>query len=315
MLPQASINGRNLIYPVGTHDYQKITGKPFNLNDYNNVAVYNYQGKLDLNDTIGYKDVFGPEETSLIKDLMGVKMYPDRWTKSIQLFREGGGKSAVFADYDGIGHEINDLIISDIVSHFIKSLGINNDVKANVVPVRTFSLSDGDVTLMEGATKQLKVIIEPSNATDKRLRWISSNPDVVSVDQLGLVKALKPGSAQISVITIDGGITGYCKFEVVASERFTDSQRLSMDKNKLVVGFGKGDRASAVTGKIILPTSGAQGSIISWKSMKPKIISNLGFVTRPTKGGGNVSVELVATLKIGNAVSTKSFKVIVLARK
>ena len=54
-----------------------------------------------------------------------------------------------------------------------------------------------------GSTLTLKATMTPSSSTDK-LTWTSSNKKVASVDKNGKVKALKKGTATITVKTTSG---------------------------------------------------------------------------------------------------------------
>ena len=72
--------------------------------------------------------------------------------------------------------------------------------------VRSYSPTAG-----EGRT----ATVSPESATDKSLTWSSSDPDVASVDENGLVTAHKPGTAVITVATGDGGFTASCTVTVV----------------------------------------------------------------------------------------------------
>lgn len=49
-----------------------------------------------------------------------------------------------------------------------------------------------------GATLQLNATVSPANATDKTVTWSSSNTDVASVNQNGLVTANNAGTAIIT---------------------------------------------------------------------------------------------------------------------
>lgn len=82
------------------------------------------------------------------------------------------------------------------------------------VSVEGVSLSSTFVTLEERETYQLTATIIPSDASDKRLTWTSSNDGVATVVN-GLVTAVLEGNATITVITSDGGYTATCSVEVV----------------------------------------------------------------------------------------------------
>ncbi len=50
----------------------------------------------------------------------------------------------------------------------------------------------------------LSVVILPEEATDKSIEWISSNPDIATVDSEGNVSILSLGEVLISALTKDG---------------------------------------------------------------------------------------------------------------
>ena len=60
------------------------------------------------------------------------------------------------------------------------------------------------VKLKDGAYSTLKVSINPSNATIKDVIWESSNPNIVAVDQNGVITRLGIGPSTITARTIDG---------------------------------------------------------------------------------------------------------------
>lgn len=60
------------------------------------------------------------------------------------------------------------------------------------------------------ATKQLKAVVYPTNATNKKVTWTSSNNDVATVDDTGHVTAVTVGEATITATTEDGGYTDTC---------------------------------------------------------------------------------------------------------
>lgn len=66
------------------------------------------------------------------------------------------------------------------------------------------SLDKSSMMLLTGSTRSLSATVTPSNATNKGVKWTSSDPDVLSVDTKGNIKALKPGVATITAATADG---------------------------------------------------------------------------------------------------------------
>ena len=70
-----------------------------------------------------------------------------------------------------------------------------------------------DVTELElevGQTAVLTATVLPEDATDKSVTWLSSAPEIVSVDEDGNVQGLAVGDAVITVTTTDGGKTAEC---------------------------------------------------------------------------------------------------------
>ncbi|MFV0330185.1 MAG: Ig-like domain-containing protein [Dysgonomonas sp.] len=68
--------------------------------------------------------------------------------------------------------------------------------------------------IMIGETETLIATIVPSNATNKKVTWSSTHPEIVSIDANGKITALKAGEASILVKTEDGGGIGSCSFFV-----------------------------------------------------------------------------------------------------
>lgn len=69
-------------------------------------------------------------------------------------------------------------------------------------------------------TIRFKAIITPSNAYNHNVTWASSDESVLSIDENGLGKALKEGTATITVTTEDGGFTDEHTVSVNVSQIF-----------------------------------------------------------------------------------------------
>ena len=81
------------------------------------------------------------------------------------------------------------------------------------IPVTGVSLNKSETTLTVGGTETLTVTITPDTATNKTVTWTSSNPNVATVDN-GVVRAVAPGTATITVTTADGNYTAVCTVSV-----------------------------------------------------------------------------------------------------
>lgn len=81
------------------------------------------------------------------------------------------------------------------------------------VPVTGVTLDTEVLELVEGETGLLNATVSPVNATNKNLLWVSSNSSIVTVSD-GIVNALKPGNAKVTVKTDDGGKIATCNVVV-----------------------------------------------------------------------------------------------------
>ena len=100
-------------------------------------------------------------------------------------------------------------------------------VKTKVIPVTGLTLDKSSLTMKEGDAQTLTATVFPSNATDKTVKWSSSDASVASVDQSGNVFALSDGSTVITAsvgdkaasceVTVLFNSSKYLTFEVIKS--------------------------------------------------------------------------------------------------
>lgn len=81
-------------------------------------------------------------------------------------------------------------------------------------PVSGVTLDQAKAGIGVGKTLQLTATVTPENATNKTVRWMSSNEFVASVNEDGVVTGLAEGEAIITVITNNGGRTAQCMVTV-----------------------------------------------------------------------------------------------------
>ena len=83
-------------------------------------------------------------------------------------------------------------------------------------PVTGVTLEPAAASLTVGDTLSLTAVVQPENADDKSVTWTSSQPDVVEVDQSGMITAVRAGKAVVTVTTRDGGFTASSTITVEA---------------------------------------------------------------------------------------------------
>lgn len=119
--------------------------------------------------------------------------------------------------------------------------GVSTQCQTVVIqPVTSIMLNEHKLELEKDKSIQLVATIEPVNATDKRVTWNSSEPEIVSVNETGVIEALKEGEAIITVATLDGSfLDDECKVTVSINsgiEKITiDDIKVSVNGNTIVV--------------------------------------------------------------------------------
>ncbi len=92
-------------------------------------------------------------------------------------------------------------------------------VKERIYPVTSVTLNITSVELKKKEKVTLTATIGPENATNKNIRWSSSNPSIATVEN-GVVTAIESGTATITVTTEDGGHTATCSVTVKKENDF-----------------------------------------------------------------------------------------------
>ena len=84
------------------------------------------------------------------------------------------------------------------------------------IPLESITIQPS-LKLNKNQRATLSVTYSPQNATDKKVTWQSSNPNIVVVDDKGNIKGITPGSATITVTSNDGNHIATSKITVVAN--------------------------------------------------------------------------------------------------
>ncbi|MDF2541349.1 MAG: hypothetical protein K0S47_1067 [Herbinix sp.] len=82
------------------------------------------------------------------------------------------------------------------------------------VSASKITLDQKSLTLEEGKSQSLKVTISPSNASNKKISWSSSNKNIAAVSTKGKVTAISEGKAIITAKTSNGK-KALCKITVI----------------------------------------------------------------------------------------------------
>lgn len=97
--------------------------------------------------------------------------------------------------------------------------------------VSSVVLNETEVILNEGQTVQLQATVSPDDANNKKIVWTSSDENIATVSQDGLVTAVAEGNAVITVSSTDGSkVSAGCNIIVVKQNSgFIDGVTASYD--------------------------------------------------------------------------------------
>ena len=89
--------------------------------------------------------------------------------------------------------------MTDISSKFVELYPKDN---SSTVYVEGIKLNQDDFEIDEGQTKTLTAVVNPSSATNKTIKWTSSNTEIATIDQYsGVLTAVKQGNVTITAAT------------------------------------------------------------------------------------------------------------------
>jgi len=179
----------------------------------------------------------------------------------------------------------------------------NNDNNNNptVVKVTGVSLNRTTLNLTEGESSKLTATVNPSNATNKNVTWSSSNSSIVNVDSNGNIKALRPGTATITVTTQDGNHQATCRVTVSKKIDVGETEikvtGVSLNRTTLTLNEGDTEKLTATVNP-----SNATNKNVTWSSSNSSIVSvdSNGNIKALKPGTATITV----TTKDGNHKAT-----------
>ena len=171
-----------------------------------------------------------------------------------------------------------------------------DDNKCKPIPkeIESIAFDDNKVSIKKGDSLKLIVSINPVELSSSKLTWKSSDENIVTVDENGIIKGIKNGKAIITVTTPNGK-TATCTVEVVNDSVDVKKINLSVPKNTITVG-------SVTQVKAKVEPSNATNRELIWTSSDPSVatVDSNGIV----KGIKNGVVTITAKTKDGKVVAS-----------
>ena len=144
-----------------------------------------------------------------------------------------------------------------LLTAFVVTMMSCSDDDTNPVEIEKIELAADDFTLPLETETTLKVTILPENATNRTLKWSSSNPAVVEVDQNGKLTPKSEGEAVITAKAGDKAVTCTVKIKPLKAEIFAGVDLYTIGTIDGIATLWKNGEATQLTkaGKRAYPQS------------------------------------------------------------
>ena len=159
------------------------------------------------------------------------------------------------------------------------------------VPVREITLSPVSASLKVSEKMQIKATINPQNASNRAVKWSSSDDAIAAVDESGLVTAHALGSAIITASAVDGsGVKSECEITVVP----TPAESISLDKTEVSL-----KATESVTLSATIAPETTTDKTVTWSSSDENVatVDGNGKVTAVAVGETTVTATAASGVK------------------
>ncbi len=144
------------------------------------------------------------------------------------------------------------------------------------------SLNRTSATINNGETLQLTATVSPSNASNKAVTWSSSDTNIATVNNNGLVTAKSRGNATITATTTDGSnLSASCS--VTVNQLATG---ITLNKTQATISNGETLQLTAT-----VSPSNVSNSTVTWSSSNTSVatVSSSGLVTAKSRGTATIT--------------------------
>ncbi len=176
-------------------------------------------------------------------------------------------------------------------------------VKEKVINVTRIFLSKTSHSLTEGEEFTLEATVTPDNATNKNVTWTSDNEAVATVSAVGVVKAIKVGTANITATSEDSGVNAMC--EITVKEKVISVTGIALSKTSHSLTEGE-----EFTLEATVAPDNATNKEISWTSDNEAVatVSAEGVVKAIKAGAANITATTVDQGKSASCAVTVASK-------
>lgn len=175
----------------------------------------------------------------------------------------------------------------DIIRNNLLYVYLNDEEEIINIPVEGVSLNVDTLSLNVGDSETLVAIINPSNATNQKVSWLSSDENVVTVVD-GIVTAISEGNASVSVVTDDGSFMAICLLSVSVPTIAVES--VELNQYDLQIVLGNTDFSTLIA--TVYPDNASYDKIIWTSSDETVVTVENGVLTPISVGTSSVAASV-----------------------
>lgn len=182
-------------------------------------------------------------------------------------------------------------------------------VKAKIIVAESLALSITNADMTVGETMQLSATVLPENTTNKNIRWTSTNSNIATVTETGLVSALKEGNAQIIASTTDStNLSAIC--EISVNKSFVPVTLISIAPSSVKLAVGESFNLD-----VQIEPADATNKSINWSSTNSSVASvntagqltangeGNAIIIASTQDGTNISATCSVTVDVNSGIN------------
>lgn len=163
-------------------------------------------------------------------------------------------------------------------------------------PLVGISFSETEIEVFKDDWVQLNVVFTPDNATNKTIKWTSSDVNIALVSGNGMVYGINEGTCSIIATSEDGNYIAICRAKVVNKNVPVES--INFDKTQII-----GKVSDKIKIEVTILPDNASNKTLSWSTTNEAIASvdNNGLVQLKKSGTATISAKATD----GSNVSTQ----------
>lgn len=160
--------------------------------------------------------------------------------------------------------------------------------KDDIIDITSLSLTESTLIMKANTTHQLKANITPTDATNTNLVWSSSDSSIATINNKGLITAIKSGTTTITIKSTNNK-TSTLKLTVENSASSNNPEQVLLNSDSIVIGVGNTKQLRAT----IIPLDANQ--TVTWYSGDPNVVevSNTGLIK--TKKSGKTTISALTS--------------------